>query len=598
LSRSETPLPGPAFLGVERSLTGRRWLGRATDQAIVGRLAEIHGLPELLSRLLVGRGFADADLPAFLQPTLKALLPDPSRLADMDRAADRLAEAIVSDEPVALYADYDVDGATSAALLAHFLAALGRTARIYVPDRRQEGYGPNAPALLRLAQDGIRLVLTLDSGTNAHAPLTAARDAGLDVIVVDHHQGPPVPPPATAVINPNRPDDESGLGYLAAVGVAFLLVVATNRALRQRGWYRERPEPDLRRWLDLVALGTVCDMVPLRGINRAFVVQGLKVAAQGGNPGLVALSRVALIRGPLTSHDLGFAIGPRINAGGRVGESDLGARLLATDSEAEAAGLAVRLDRLNRERQQVEQGVLERALLQCRALVDSGAPLLWVIGEDWHPGVIGIVASRLVERFHKPAVVLAVEGGQAVASGRSLAGIDLGQAIQTALAAGMLVKGGGHAMAGGFTVTTDRLDELARLLGDQIDRQRQAADGAATQGLAIEASLTLAGVSRGLAGALDRLAPFGAGNPEPLFGLADARIERAVTVAGRHLQCQLADAAGRRLSAMAFRAVGTPLGKALANLDGAAVHLAGRVRVRRDSTSPAFLAIEDAALPC
>lgn len=587
--------PGTAFLGVERSLTGRRWLGRDTDQAIVGRLAEIHGLPELLSRLIVGRGLAEDDLSSFLQPTLKALLPDPSRLLDMDVAAERLADAVVGGDAVALFADYDVDGATSAAVLARFLAAVGRPPRIYVPDRRQEGYGPNAPALERLAGEGIRLVVTLDSGTNAHAPLAAAAAAGLEVIVVDHHQGPPELPPALAVINPNRQDDASGLGFLAAVGVAFLLVVATNRVLRRRGFYADRDEPDLRRWLDLVALGTVCDMVPLKGVNRAFVVQGLKVARQGENPGLLALARVALMRGPLTAHDLGFAIGPRINAGGRVGAADLGARLLATDSQAEAAGLAVRLDRLNRERQQVEQGVLERALMQCRGLAEDGAPLLWVVGEDWHPGVIGIVASRLVERFHKPAVVLAMEGGRAVASGRSLAGIDLGRAIQAALAAGLLVKGGGHAMAGGFTVEADRLAAVARMLADDVERQRQAADQA-VHGLAIEGRLTLPGVSRGLAGALDRLAPFGAGNPEPVFGLADARIERSLTVGGRHLQCHLVDAGGRRLQAMAFRAVGTPLGKALANLDGAPVHLAGRVRVRRDSTSPAFLAIEDAAL--
>jgi single-stranded-DNA-specific exonuclease len=582
-------------LGVERSLTGRRWLGRETDLAVVGRLAQVHGLPELLSRLLVGRGFADGDLDAFLAPTLKALLPDPSAVTDMDRAAARLADAIVGGERVCVFADYDVDGATSAALLVRFLAAAGATARLYVPDRRLEGYGPNATALRRLATEGIRLVVTVDSGANAHAALAAAAAAGLDVIVVDHHQGPPEPPPAVAVVNPNRPDDASGLGHLAAVGVAFLLVVATNRVLRRQGWYRARPEPDLRRWLDLVALGTVCDMVPLTGLNRAFVVQGLKVARMGGNPGLVALARVAALRRPLAAPDLGFAIGPRINAGGRVGEADLGARLLATDDGTEAAGLAARLDRLNRERQQVEQGVLERALVQCRAVVDEGQPLIWVVGEDWHPGVIGIVASRLVERFLKPAVVLSVANGQAVASGRSVAGIDLGRSIQAALAKGLLVKGGGHAMAGGFTADADRLAELARHLADDVAGQRRLAG--APHSLTIEASLTLAGVSAGLAEALDRLAPFGAGNPEPLFALADARVERAVTVAGRHVQCHLVDAAGRRAAAMAFRAVGTPLGKALVNLDGAPVHLAGRVRVRRDQPGPAFLAVEDAAHP-
>jgi single-stranded-DNA-specific exonuclease len=588
LSRSE-----PALLGVERSLTGRRWLAAAADEALIGRLHSLHALPEMVCRVLAERGIGHVDVPDYLAPTLRALLPDPSSLVDMDRAAERLCDAVVEGERIAVFADYDVDGATSSALLRRFLAAVGCPAALYVPDRRREGYGPSTTALLRLREDGVALVVTVDCGTAAHEPIAAAAAAGLDVIVVDHHQAPAVPPPAVAVVNPNRPDDRSGLGHLAAVGVAFLVAVAVNRALRRRGWYAKRPEPDLRRWLDLVALGTVCDMVPLAGLNRAFVVQGLKIAATGGNPGLAAIAAVAGVRGPLLVDDLGFAIGPRINAGGRVGEADLGARLLASDEPAEAAGLAARLDAFNRQRQQIEAGVLERALQQTAAVVADPSQLIWVAGEDWHPGVVGIVASRLVERFHKPAVVVAVADGGAVASCRSIAGIDLGRAIREALAAGLLLKGGGHAMAGGFTVGRDRLAEIERFLDGAIAEQRAAASGGAPT-LRITASLGLAGLGSDCAASLERLAPFGAGNPEPLFAVEAARLQWAVA-AGQHLSCRLLDQRGGRMGGMLFRAAGTPLSKALTTLDGAAVHLAGRIRRRRDGTL--FFAIEDAAMP-
>jgi single-stranded-DNA-specific exonuclease len=589
LSRSE-----PALFGIEGSLTGRRWLAASADQTLIDRLHTLHALPEMICRLLAERGIDHAAVPDYLAPTLRALLPDPSLVTDMDQAAERLCQAVVEGERITVFADYDVDGATSAALLRRFLAAVGCPAGLYVPDRRREGYGPSTNALRALRREGTALVITVDCGTAAHEPIAAAVSAGLDVIVIDHHQAPPVLPPATAVVNPNRPDDRSGFGHLAAVGVTFLVAVAVNRALRRHRWYERRPEPDLRRWLDLVALGTVCDMVPLVGLNRAFVIQGLKIAAAGTNPGLTAVASVAGLRGPPMVHDLGFAIGPRINAGGRVGQADLGARLLATDDPAEVSVLAARLDGLNRQRQHIEAGVLECALERIAAAAAASSSLIWVAGEDWHPGVVGIVASRLVERFHKPAVVVAITDGEAVASCRSMPGIDLGRAIREALATGMLLKGGGHAMAGGFTAARARLAETERFLADAIALQSPTAPDS-RPALRISANLGLAGLSSEWIAGLERLAPFGAGNPEPVFAVEAARLQWVASASGQHLTCRLLDTRGGRMSGTLFRAAGTTLGQALTSLDGAAVHLAGRIRRRRDGTP--FFAIDDAAMP-
>ena len=398
----------PAALGERLSLTGRRWSLTPIDERLAAALAQHHGLPEIVARVLAARGVGLGEVESFLAPKLRDLLPDPCRLKDMRAGAERLAAAITGGERIAVFGDYDVDGATAAALLLRFLSALGAPARLYVPDRLREGYGPNAPALLELRRQGVSLVVTVDCGIAAHDPLAAAAAAGLDVIVVDHHLGRESLPPAIAVINPKRLDDTGGLEHLAAVGVAFLLAVDVNRLLRQAGWYAGRAEPDLRQWLDLVALGTVCDMVPLCGVNRAFVAQGLAIMARRGNAGLRAIGDVAGLAGPPGARDLGFAIGPRINAGGRVGQADLGARLLATDDPDEAVLLARRLDALNRERQAIEQAVMNGALAQ---LGDGGPyPLLWAAAEGWHPGVVGIVASRLVERFRRPAVVIGLDG--------------------------------------------------------------------------------------------------------------------------------------------------------------------------------------------
>src|SRR6266850_7121896 len=484
------------FLGVERSICGRRWRLRSGDMPEAQIIAERLALPEIVGRLLAQRGIDCNHAPGFLAPRLRDQLPDPSHLRDMDAAVERLVRAVRDGETIALFGDYDVDGATSAALLTRFFAATGTPTRIYVPDRLREGYGPNTPALLRLHEEGVRVVVTVDCGTTAHLPLAEAAAAGLEVIVIDHHVAEPLLPAAIAIVNPNRLDEESPHRSLAAVGVAFLLVVAVNRALRQAGWYaRGRAEPDLMGWLDLVALGTVCDVVPLFGINRALVAQGIKVARRNANPGLAALAAVAGVSEPLDAYHLGFLLGPRVNAGGRVGAADLGARLLATDDPTLAAELATRLDGYNSERREIEARTLEAAIEAVEAGPQSPA-LVFVAAEGWHPGVIGIVAARLKERYQRPACVVALEGGIGKGSGRSVPGVALGPAVIAARQAGLLVNGGGHAMAAGFTVAADKLEALrvflAERLGDGRGGERLKPE------LAIDGALSATGAVAGL----------------------------------------------------------------------------------------------------
>src|SRR6266478_1549416 len=492
------------FLGVERSICGRRWRLRSGDAPEGQVIAERLALPEIIGRLLAQRGIDRNRATGFLAPRLRDQLPDPSHLRDMDAAVERLIRAVREGESIAVFGDYDVDGATSAALLARFFAAVGSQIRIYVPDRLREGYGPNAPALLRLRAEGARVVVTVDCGMTAHLPLAEAADAGLDVIVIDHHVPEPTLPAAIAIVNPNRLDEESPHGSLAAVGVAFLLVVALNRALRLAGWYvNGRAEPDLMGWLDLVALGTVCDVVPLFGVNRALVAQGIKVARHNANPGLAALAAVAGVSEPLDAYHLGFLLGPRVNAGGRVGAADLGARLLATDDPALAAELAERLEVHNRERRDIEAHTLEAAIIAIEAAAQSPV-LAFAAAENWHPGVIGIVAARLKERYERPACVVALAEGVGRGSGRSIAGLPLGPAVIAASQAGLLINGGGHAMAAGFTVAADKLDALREFLverlGDGLDREKLVAE------LHLDGALSLAAARSELIDQLDRLA--------------------------------------------------------------------------------------------
>src|SRR4051794_27032436 len=599
-----TPSPtitAAPFLGVERSVSGRRWRARPADEGVALLIAERLGLPEIVGRLLAQRGVGLAEAPVFLAPRLREQLPDPAHLRDMMPAVTRLVGAISGGEKIVVFGDYDVDGATSAALLLRFFAAAGARASVYVPDRLREGYGPNAPALLRLREQGAAVAVTVDCGATAHEPLAAAKEAGLDVIVVDHHTGEPLLPAAVAVINPNRLDETSPHGALAAVGVAFLLVVAVNRALRETGWYAERSEPDLLQWLDLVALGTVCDVVPLTGINRALVAQGIRVARQLRNPGVRALAAVGGVTTPIDAYHLGFVLGPRVNAGGRVGAADLGARLLASDNPKEAAELAQTLDAHNRERRAIEAETLEAAIAAVEAGPQSPA-LVFAAAEGWHPGVIGIVAARLKERYQRPACVVAVADGIGKGSGRSVPGGALGPAVIAARQTGLLVNGGGHAMAAGFTVAADRLDALRTFLterlGDGIDRE------GLVPLLSIDGALSASGATSGLIAHIDRLAPFGSGNPEPRFAFPEIRLAHVEPVGTGHLRCTLADAAGSgessaaRLNAIVFRVADTPLGQFLAASRGRAIHVAGHLR--RDAYrggDAVQLIIDDAAPP-
>jgi len=591
------------FLGVERSFLGKRWEERLGDPRAALLLSQRLGLPEVVGRVLAARGVGPEEAERFLEPRLRDFLPDPARLKDMDAAVTRLAAAVMGGEGIAVFGDYDVDGATSAALLARFLRAAGNAPRIYVPDRMKEGYGPNTKALLRLKAEGAAVAVTVDCGILAFEPLAAAAAAGLDVIVLDHHSAEPELPPACAVVNPNRLDetplaeDPGKLGYLAAVGVTFLLVVALNRALREAGWYgpSTRPEPDLMELLDLVALGTVCDVVPLVGLNRALVAQGLKVMAGRRNIGLAALGEVARLQEAPGTYHAGFLLGPRINAGGRVGEAGLGARLLATEDPAEAREIAAQLDGYNDERRVIEAVALDQAIER----VESGAKLgglVFVAGEGWHPGVIGIVAGRLKERYGLPSLVLALdkESGLAKGSGRSVPGVDLGNAVIAAKQAGILIDGGGHPMAAGLTLRAERIDELRDFLEVRLRARLEAIQY--RPALGFDGALQPSGASFELLRQLERCGPFGTGVAQPRFALPAARLQYAKVVGQGHLRCILTGPDGGRLKGIAFRAMDSGLGAALQGRGGAAVHLAGKLRADTWAGPEAVqFVIEDAA---
>jgi len=575
------------FAGLERSVLGRRWQPRLPDARTALALAQRAGLSETVARILAGRGVDAEHAAAFLDPKIRDAMPDPSHLKDMDKAVERLIAAIDEGQPIAIFGDYDVDGATSAALLHNHLEALGAKVRHYIPDRMKEGYGPNAPALLKLAQEGVRVVVTVDCGTTAHAPLAAAAEARLDVIVVDHHAAEVSLPQAFAIVNPNRIDQTSDLGQLAAVGVAFLLLVALNRALRKRG----REAPDLLEALDLVALGTVADVVPLTGLNRAFVAQGLKAIAVRGRIGIAALADVAGLAETPQAFHLGFLLGPRVNAGGRVGEADLGVRLLTTRDPLEAGELARRLDGYNRDRQRIEAEVLVQALAHAEA---NRSDLTLVAGEGWHPGVIGIIASRLKDRFDRPALVVALNGEVGKGSARSAFGWDIGAATIAARQAGLLVNGGGHANAAGLTVSRAALPALRDFLDSHLAEHLKRASRATV--LDYDDVVPLSAATSSFLDELEKVGPFGMGNPEPRFVLAGVRVAKADIVGTNHVRCFLQDARGGRLAAIAFRSLDSALGALLLRGDGAPLHLVGRLK--RDTYRGAVRVqfhIEDAA---
>ncbi len=556
-------------------------------------MAQRFALPEIVGRLISARGIGLDGVEDFLHPSLRRQFPDPSRLKDMEAAAARLAEAVRAGETIGVFGDYDVDGATSSALLKRFFAAVGAPVEIYIPDRIIEGYGPNLPGLQALQRQGVRVAVTVDCGITAYDPLEAAAKAGIEVIVVDHHAAEARLPEARAVVNPNRLDDDSGQGQLAAVGVAYLLVVAVNRALREAGWYKARPEPDLLQWLDLVALGTVCDVVPLTGVNRVLVAQGLKVMAGRGNCGLTALAEVAGVTEPPDAYHAGFILGPRVNAGGRVGESWLGATLLSTEDPAAARGMAEKLDRYNQERREIEAACLEAAIAQVeeRGAADG---LVYASSEGWHPGVIGIVAGRLRERYSRPACVVAMENGIGKGSGRSVRGVDLGAAVLAARQAGLLINGGGHRMAAGFTVAAQAEAEFRDFLAARI--ADAVGPGGLVPTLKLDGALQAAAATTGLLDALEALAPFGAGNPKPRFALPACRILKADVVGENHVRCFVGGEGPGRLKAIAFRAVGEALGDALLASGGLPLHLAGQLRLDRwQGREEAQLIIDDAA---
>jgi len=568
-----------AFLGVGRSLTGRAWRERAADAQLVRRHQLSLGLSEPLARALASRGVGHEEGPHYLRPTLKALFPDPSAFTDMDKAAAVLVDGLEARRRVVVFADYDVDGASSAAQLVRWFRALGHELAIYVPDRIAEGYGPSPAAFRRLRDEGAELVITVDCGAAAHDALACADEIGLEVVVIDHHlmRGDEIPKVA-ALVNPNRPDCASGQGRLAAAGVTFVLLAALSREARRRGLFADRAEPDVKQWLDLAAMGAICDVTQLVGFNRALAAQGLKVMSAWRNPGLKALLEVAKSQGPASVFHVGFVLGPRINAGGRVGRSDLGARLLSTDDPEEARALAQELDALNASRKDVEREVFEAAVEMIeRQSNQADHPVLLVSGDGWHPGVIGIVAGRLRERYRKPAIVVGVDRAANVGkgSGRSQPGVNLGRAVQAAYDHGLLLAGGGHAMAAGLSVRPDAIPELREFLCERMAAETAVA--VAADALDIDAVITTAGCDRGLWQEFQQLAPFGPGNPEPLFAASDVRIERPMALRGGHVRCTLADRSGGRLKAVAWRVEDTELGRRLLQ-EGGAIHVAGRLK--------------------
>jgi single-stranded-DNA-specific exonuclease len=590
------------FLGVGQSVLGRAWRDRMTDLERAQSLAitQAHDLPDILARILAGRGVTAETTEAFLEPAIRDSMPDPSTLADMDRAVERLAKAVLDGEGLAIFGDYDVDGATSSALLCLFLRQAGLDPAVRIPDRIYEGYGPNIDAIRELAAGGATLLITVDCGTTSHEVLAGASGLGLDVIVCDHHQADETLPAVEAVVNPNRLDDLSGLGHLCAAGVAFMLVVVLNRRLRERGfWTTARPEPDLMRMLDLVALGTVADVVPLKGLNRAFVARGLGVMRRRDNVGLRALMDAARLDGPPSPYHLGFLLGPRINAGGRIGDAGLGARLLITEDTGEATRIAGELDRLNRERQVVEQGTVAEAegeALAALGPLEEGASVVVTARDGWHPGVVGLVAARLKERFKRPAFAVSFTGETGTGSGRSIPGVDLGGAVRKAVAAGILAKGGGHAMAAGITVTRERLADFRAFLEERLASAVEASRR--EEALLVDAATTAAGVRPELIAMLERAGPFGSGNPEPVLALPSHTVVYAEEVGGAHVRTRLKAGDGQTVDAIAFRAAGQPVGKALADHRGRALHVAGAVSLDRwQGQDRVQFRILDAAVP-
>jgi single-stranded-DNA-specific exonuclease len=587
------------FLGVSTSATGRAWRARLglAGEAAAEALVSQFGAPDALARVLAGRGTTPQTYEDDVEPQIRRLMPDPSILTGMESAAARLADAVEQRERVALFGDYDVDGATSSALLALYLRHFGLDVAIHIPDRITEGYGPNIPAIEGFKRDSYQLLVMLDCGTTSFAPLKRAAELKLPALVIDHHLAEPELPEAIAIVNPNRQDDLSGLGHLCAAGVAFMTLVALNRELRRRGAFVSIKEPDLLGMLDLVALGTVADVVPLIGLNRAFVARGLDVMRRRERIGMTALADIARIGGPPEPYHLGFLIGPRINAGGRIGDAALGARLLTSTDPDEAASIAETLDRLNRERQVIEKATLDEAYGSLATLdtsADSPAVIV-TYGEGWHPGVVGLVAARVKERFSRPALAIAFDGDTGTGSARSIVGVDLGRAVRKAVAEGLLIKGGGHVMAAGLTIKRDRLDALSAFLEAELSASVVAARSERT--LDIDAVSTASAATPDLVQLLAKAGPFGSGRPEPIIAFAQHRVTYASVVGENHVRLTLEDQQRGQLKAIAFRAAEEPLGRALLAARGRTLTLAGSLSLDRwQGTESVQLRVIDVAV--
>lgn len=570
------------ILAVENSVTGRAWIARPAELRTIQAISQNHDLPEIVARVVAGRGVEIDDAATFLNPTLKETLPDPSQFKDMDKACARIADAIMANEKVAVFGDYDVDGATSSAIFKRFFKSVGTDITAYIPDRMTEGYGPNTKALLELKASGKSLVITVDCGIVSYEPLAAAKDAGLDMIVLDHHQASAKLPDAVAVVDPNRLDEEPGYGQLAAIGVSFITIVGINRELRNRGWYKdnEMDEPDIIQWLDLVALGTICDMVPLTGVNRALVAQGLKVMASRQNIGLKALSDISGITEEPNTYHAGFLLGPRVNAGGRVGRSEAGTILLSTEDEQEAINISEELNTYNAERKAIEAMVQEDAMSQVLEKIGPGGvvpPVIIAVGIGWHPGVIGIVAGRLKEHFARPTIVIAIDDqGEAKGSGRSIMGVDLGSAITAARQLEILSAGGGHAMAAGLSMRSEKIDELTDFLTESLAAKVD--DAITSLCLKLDGVLSLSAVNPHLVQTLDKIGPYGQGNAQPRFAFNDVMLTYVDIVGKDHIKCSLKGADGSSVKAMAFRSADKPLGRLLLESRGKNIKIAGTIR--------------------
>src|SRR6201995_1872210 len=596
---AETPL---AFLGVQHSLTGKLWRDRLDARGAGRALAIVQGHqpPEMLARGLAGRGVDIDQLPDFLDPTIRKMMPDPSTVTDMEPAAKRIADAAARGETVAIFGAYDVDGAPSAALLAWHLRHCGLDPLIHIPDRLFEGYGPNTEAVRALAAKGATLLITVDCGTTSIEPLAEAKRLGMSGVVIDHHQCGEALPEADALVNPNRADDLSGLGYLAAVGLTLVTLVAVNRELRNRGfWSAEMPEPDLLGMLHHVALGTVADVAPLIALNRAFVAKGLIAMRRRDHVGHTALMDISRLNGPPEAWHLGFMLGPRINAGGRIGRADLGVRLLLEGDVSEAGRIALELDRLNSERRVIEQAAEAQAEAEALAslgLEDKGAVIV-TASEGWHPGVVGLVASRLKEKFSRPAFAIALEpGGIGTGSGRSIAGVDLGKAVRQAVADGILLKGGGHAMAAGVTLRKEKLAEFRAYLENAL--AQDVAEARHVNELYIDGAVSARAVTTELATTLNRAGPFGSGNPEPVLALPAHQLVYADEVGQAHLRLRFKSGDGAIVNGIAFRSIGQKLGNALLQNRGQPLHVAGSLAVDRyQGTERVQMRVIDVAVP-